>query len=575
MGDKIGDNSLSLRKRSAVLMKGAPEGETFAYITFFWQGVGSLFPWNALITSSYYFYGRLCGTPYAASFESFLATPFTAFQCCALALVLRYGNKFELKDLIISPLTGFAIVFSIMSALVFYPTLPAFNFFWITIVLVCFSGGFGAVLQAGIFGLAAKFPSMYTSAIMNGQALAGILASFVGLGTSLMRPSVDYCGPTVLTDKCADPHVDFPALYFFLVTVIVMVFGITSLNKMLQLPIAKIYVMQKNPNNTKFPNKLERSNTITYGTIEDTQSSPIDDFANKEDKDKGDEEDPFIVGGIGEKEKKTVSIHSPPPSHDYSDLRNFSPTGFDIGPMNVDISDYEYEPPIPHSSEMQPLVTTNTEYVEFGLSRTPRRPSRADLLEHAKSIENESMADIWNTISTIWSPGLAVMLNFFVTIMIFPSIVVHISSVGECHSKERIYNDLFVPCLFVLYNVADFVGRGLSEYLESACITPDTIWVAAMARGAFVPLMLTCNVRYSSLPVLFPGDGWVFLFLTLFGISNGYIATKAMTWGPAMVHKDKAQLAGTIMVCCLSFGLLCGAAGSFVTTMLSHGELTK
>ena len=42
----------------------------YAYVTFFWQGVGSLFPWNAFITSSFYFRTRFCDTPYGHNFET-------------------------------------------------------------------------------------------------------------------------------------------------------------------------------------------------------------------------------------------------------------------------------------------------------------------------------------------------------------------------------------------------------------------------------------------------------------------------------------------------------------------------
>ena len=89
--------------------------EMFAYFTFFWQGIGSLFPWNAFITSSYYFRTRFCNTPYEHNFENYFTVPFTMFQTIGLAIVLQYGSYFELQDMSLYPLVCFAIIFVFMS----------------------------------------------------------------------------------------------------------------------------------------------------------------------------------------------------------------------------------------------------------------------------------------------------------------------------------------------------------------------------------------------------------------------------------------------------------------------------
>ena len=47
---------------------------------FFILGVGSLLPWNVLVTSANYYKSRFCGSEYYDLFESTFSTCFLAFQ---------------------------------------------------------------------------------------------------------------------------------------------------------------------------------------------------------------------------------------------------------------------------------------------------------------------------------------------------------------------------------------------------------------------------------------------------------------------------------------------------------------
>ena len=54
----------------------------------------------------------------------------------------------------------------------------------------------------------------------------------------------------------------------------------------------------------------------------------------------------------------------------------------------------------------------------------------------------------------------------------------------------------------------------------------------SLLRFAFVPLFMYCNVEHNSLKTVFDSDAYYIVFMVLFGLSNGYISTLCMIYGP-------------------------------------------
>lgn len=165
-------------------------------------------------------------------------------------------------------------------------------------------------------------------------------------------------------------------------------------------------------------------------------------------------------------------------------------------------------------------------------------------------------------------PALSVTAVFSVTIGLFPSLTVLIESTEKCHSSSRFSNDLFIPFMFLMFNLFDLVGRLVAGAFPCP-FTPQTIWIPAALRFVFFPLFLFCNVSGSSLPIWFNHDAFPILFMILFAFSSGYVASNCMMMGPTLTKPSDSQLAGTIMVFCLTIGLLCGASLSFLAVAIS------
>uniref|UniRef100_A0A8C5X564 Solute carrier family 29 member 1 (Augustine blood group) n=1 Tax=Malurus cyaneus samueli TaxID=2593467 RepID=A0A8C5X564_9PASS len=172
-----------------------------------------------------------------------------------------------------------------------------------------------------------------------------------------------------------------------------------------------------------------------------------------------------------------------------------------------------------------------------------------------------------NTRTMLWVMALSICFIFTVTIGVFPAITAKVSSVlGEGNK----WGGYFIPVsCFLLFNVLDWTGRSLTALFtwpgKDSCLLP----VMVVLRVIFVPLFMLCNVkpRYY-LPVLFSHDAWYIIFMIFFSISNGYLASLCMCFGPKKVLAHEAETAGAVMAFFLSLGLALGAAVSFLVRIL-------
>nr|DBA27380.1 TPA: hypothetical protein GDO54_011538 [Pyxicephalus adspersus] len=167
----------------------------------------------------------------------------------------------------------------------------------------------------------------------------------------------------------------------------------------------------------------------------------------------------------------------------------------------------------------------------------------------------------------IWVLALSVCLVFTVTIGIFPAVTADVKSTIAGDSQWGMY---FIPVsCFLIFNLLDWAGRSLT----AVCMWPgkDSKWLPIMvaARLIFLPLFMLCNVMPRQyLPVLLSHDAWYICIMIVFALSNGYLASLCMCFGPKKVDGYEAETAGAIMAFFLSLGLALGAAFSFPLRIL-------
>ncbi|XP_009476845.1 equilibrative nucleoside transporter 1 isoform X1 [Pelecanus crispus] len=167
----------------------------------------------------------------------------------------------------------------------------------------------------------------------------------------------------------------------------------------------------------------------------------------------------------------------------------------------------------------------------------------------------------------LWVMAVSVCFVFTVTIGVFPSITAKVSTVL---GKENRWGLYFIPVsCFLLFNVFDWTGRSLTALFTWPGKDSFLLPVMVALRVIFIPLFMLCNVEHREhLPVVFAHDAWYIIFMIFFSISNGYLASLCMCFGPKKVLAHEAETAGAIMAFFLSLGLALGAAISFLFRIL-------
>ncbi|NXC67594.1 S29A1 protein, partial [Anhinga anhinga] len=167
----------------------------------------------------------------------------------------------------------------------------------------------------------------------------------------------------------------------------------------------------------------------------------------------------------------------------------------------------------------------------------------------------------------LWVMAVSVCFVFTVTIGVFPSITAKVSTVLGEGNRWSLY---FIPVsCFLLFNVFDWTGRSLTALCTWPGKDSHLLPVMVALRVVFIPLFMLCNVQPRQyLPVLFSHDAWYIIFMIFFSVSNGYLASLCMCFGPKKVLAHEAETAGAIMAFFLSLGLALGAAVSFLFRIL-------
>ncbi len=163
-----------------------------------------------------------------------------------------------------------------------------------------------------------------------------------------------------------------------------------------------------------------------------------------------------------------------------------------------------------------------------------------------------------------WVLGLSVFYVFCVSIMVFPAVSSGIQSVHK-DSGSPWTTTYFVPLTsFLLYNAADFCGRQATAWLQVPGPTSHLLPVLVACRSIMVPLFMFCNYqpRDHLHTVLFAHDLYPVVFNCLLGLSNGYLGTLPMIYGPKVVPRELAEATGVVMSFFLTLGLAVGSAFS-------------
>ncbi|KAL3077594.1 hypothetical protein niasHT_033704 [Heterodera trifolii] len=167
---------------------------------------------------------------------------------------------------------------------------------------------------------------------------------------------------------------------------------------------------------------------------------------------------------------------------------------------------------------------------------------------------------------------LDVWLVFFVTLALFPTVLLKVSLISPFNDQktsESLYKQLTV---FLNFNVWAAVGCWLSGF--SPRPSPNYLSLPICLRLLFLPLFWFCDYQYDNLTprrFVFIHNQWVFtVLITLMALSHGYCSSLAMVYAPKKVNESKSQVVGMMSGFFLVLGIASGILFTFVEPSLVY-----
>ncbi|XP_078055499.1 equilibrative nucleoside transporter 3 [Mustelus asterias] len=224
-------------------------------------------------------------------------------------------------------------------------------------------------------------------------------------------------------------------------------------------------------------------------------------------------------------------------------------------------------PCLPYSSHYQKSLN---EGIQSAGSFCNDTGSLNDSFENASSSNDAGTVPPLKPIlrKTAWL-GFSVFYTFFISIIIFPSISSSIKSVSK-NTVSVWTTKYFVPLTcFLLYNFADWTGRQTTAWIQIPGPKSKALPVLVLLRTLFLPLFIFCNYqpREHLQMVFFHWDVYPAIFISALGLTNGYLGTLPMIYGPKVVPKELSEPTGVVMSFFLTLGL---AAGSAFSVLIVH-----
>ncbi|KAL2752452.1 hypothetical protein ACRALDRAFT_1083206 [Sodiomyces alcalophilus JCM 7366] len=120
----------------------------------------------------------------------------------------------------------------------------------------------------------------------------------------------------------------------------------------------------------------------------------------------------------------------------------------------------------------------------------------------------------------------------------------------------------FIPLAFFVWNLGDLSGRMATSLPFSLRSRPPLLFAVAVARLAWLPMYLLCNIGGRGAAV--PSDLFYLVVVQfVFGLTNGWLGASCMMAGAEWVDDGEREAAGGFMGLCLVAGLSLGSILSF------------
>eukprot|EP00211_Chloroparvula_japonica_P002214 CAMPEP_0119124454 /NCGR_PEP_ID=MMETSP1310-20130426/4076_1 /TAXON_ID=464262 /ORGANISM="Genus nov. species nov., Strain RCC2339" /LENGTH=485 /DNA_ID=CAMNT_0007114409 /DNA_START=89 /DNA_END=1543 /DNA_ORIENTATION=+ len=224
-------------------------------------GIALLFPFNAYITASDYWF--LIFPCFANLFIFVLVLAYNYPAIAALYFNIVHGNKFSLTGRFVVCLGVDIVVLTVI------PVVSSFELgiapLIVSLIGIFLSGFFTSMLFGTVLGFVSMFPPSYTTAVMSGNGVAGVIVGLLRIITRLIFGS-DEAGLRISSDV------------YFGCAVLTMVITLVAYFWMLRLPYVKYRMSrQRLVETTESPETLTFSEVPTppKGRAKNTATAPL------------------------------------------------------------------------------------------------------------------------------------------------------------------------------------------------------------------------------------------------------------------------------------------------------------
>jgi equilibrative nucleoside transporter 1/2/3 len=171
------------------------------------------------------------------------------------------------------------------------------------------------------------------------------------------------------------------------------------------------------------------------------------------------------------------------------------------------------------------LIVVSAVFFQFVLLRSPVTAYYLARSRVPRADGNVEKMTVLQVMRAVAPQGVNAFLVFFVTLTLYPAIASLIQP--QSYTFELIP---FFVIIVSIFNVGDFIGRSLPRWERLIIVPRRWLTVPVLARVVFVPVFVLCVE-----PHLIASDVATYLIVIAFSLSNGYLGTLAMQFGPELV----------------------------------------
>ncbi|KAL4428588.1 hypothetical protein ABPG77_008900 [Micractinium sp. CCAP 211/92] len=485
------------------------------YLGYLLLGLGTLLPWNALITAADYWEARYPGK----HTDRLLTVAYLPVNLVVIAAMVHWHARLRPALRISAGLVGFTLAIAAVPLLDLAPSSPGTLALLLLLVAAC--GICDGLAQGALFGEAALLPPRYTQALVAGTAVSGVVVSVLRVVTKATLPDTEHG-----LRQSAN-------LYFTITALVCAACVVVHSHVLPRLPAVKQY----------------RHAALEAALREGDNLGP----------EKSEREG---LRGLASSAAGPPWKQQQPPGRSSVDVE-LSCEDHVLGLAQHAGQRQQQQQPRFETGTLQPQVEASPDQALLHSQgqRTASNSSAAEWLhenwqgsrQQQHTVQGTALAgpsSAWTVFHILWRLAIANALIYTITLSIFPGVLAE-----DVHSAEL--GSWYPVALLTAFNLADWAGKSLPGVHALRLSNERTILAATLLRVLFIPAFHFAAVSGA-------GPAVIGALTLLLGVSNGYLTGCAMVAAPSLVPPANGELAGNMMVLFLILGLCIGAGCGFL-----------